>query len=94
MRLTRIAPLAAATLLLVGCGGEVPASDIEDTMTTEMESTYGVEVSDASCDGGLAAEEGETTDCTVTVDGEEIDVLVTADSVDGDEVYMTFEPQD
>lgn len=93
MRLLRIAPLPAAALLLVGCGGEVPASDIEESRTTEMESAYGVEVTDASCDGGLAAEEGETTDCTATVDGEEIEVLVTADSVEDDEVYMTFEPQ-
>lgn len=97
MRLTSLTPvasLAAVSLLLVGCGSHVPSEEIETTMSDELESTYGVEVEDATCDDNLDAEEGEEVTCTVTVEGEETEVLVTADSVDGDEVYMTFEPQE
>lgn len=92
MRIEHIAPLAVLPLLLVGCGSSVDSGEIESGIAEEAE-RIGHTVGDVTCDENLPAEEGETITCTAELDEEETDILVTAETVDGNEVSMSFEPQ-
>jgi len=71
--------LAAAAPLLVGCAASsVAESDVEDT-TKEKLSAEKVD-----CPDDLKAEEGETMECTATLDGKELKIKLTVTSADDD----------
>lgn len=86
-------PLLAGLLLLAGCSGSAVAqADVEDTVAGELEIVVG-ERPDVTCPGDLDAEVGAEMTCVGSLpgDGEEYEVYLVVEEVDGGEVFFEIE---
>jgi|SRR5690606_7364770 len=83
--------VVAGGLFLASCSGDkVAQSDVEDEISTQLESQLGA-APEVSCPGDLTAEVDETMNCEVTAEGETLTVTVTVTSVDGDQANFNIE---
>lgn len=79
-------------LSLSGCSKSLPADDIEREIARQM-STQDF-VPDVTCDEDLPGEAGATIECATTLsDGQQVEIVVTATEVSGDQVRYSFEVQ-
>lgn len=90
IRTAALGGAAAGLLLLAGCS--VDSAEVEDEIKSQLEAQLGIEDADVSCDEDIAAEEGETFNCSVTVDGETLEFEGVITSVDGGTVNFEVEP--
>ena len=88
--------VAAVTLWAgAGCGDPLPMSqdDLQDYVEQELEDTQDFgSIDSVSCDSGLEASVGTTTNCTLTTsDGTEYPVTVAADKNDDGDAIPSIE---
>lgn len=93
--------LIAAALVLAGCSFEfstdssLPAEDAAEKAKSSLNKVLREEgappITEITCPEDLDEEEGATIRCDAVSAGEEIDVVVTVASVDGDRVNLEFE---
>lgn len=77
----------AALPLLAACGaGSVPASDVEEQISTVLEQEVGQAPDDVTCPDDLPGEVGAEMSCELSAGGQTIGVTVTVSSVDGGQV--------
>jgi Domain of unknown function (DUF4333) len=83
--------IAAAAILFLTRGSTLDRQAAETGVTQVLTESYGLRnVADASCPSGQKVEKDDTFVCTVTVDGESLDVTVTF--VDDDGTYEVGRP--
>lgn len=99
-RSTLAALLAAATLAVAGCSGEVSVGEdsseepaVETVEQSEIESVVagnitGADAADVevTCEGDLDAEVGATQDCLASLDGSTTGIRITVDQVNEEDV--------
>ncbi|WP_019200729.1 DUF4333 domain-containing protein [Tsukamurella sp. 1534] len=87
-----------AALAVVACGctvsaevtsgtptpSTVPASSIASDTAKRLAEKFGAEPDSVVCAGGLRREVGATQRCTLTKDGDELGMTITATAVNGD----------
>lgn len=93
-----LALAAGALVALSGCGllgpGAVESSEVEQKISDLFTEQVGQAPDEVDCPDDLKAEEGAEMICALTLEGESMDVKVTATSVDGDSVNFDIEPID
>ena len=85
-RLLAVALAAVLSLVLAACGNTLDLSDVEDTITKDAEAA-GLTVEEVDCPDDIEAKEGDTFDCTVKADGEELPLTLTQKDDDGNLEY-------
>lgn len=91
---TAAALILGLTLALTGCGTKVLTTDeAEKQISASVEKETGTAPEDVSCADDVDAEVGKTSKCTVTIDGEDINVTVKITKVDGDNVEFDILPE-
>jgi Domain of unknown function (DUF4333) len=88
--------LAAAPALVLGltaCGSSIEQDELEEQVSSTLQSQFGV-AADVTCPGDLDAEVEATTECTATDPdtGEEIRLRITVTSVEGDTANFDIAP--
>ncbi len=102
LRLAKIcAPLAVAAVVFGGCSfefstdGSLSAEDAAQKAKSSLNEVLREEgappIAEITCPEDLDEEEGATIRCDAVSAGEDIDVVVTVASVDGDRVNLEFE---
>ncbi len=83
-----------ALVVLAACGtGAVPADELEKSVTSKLEEKVGVKPKKVDCpEAGLEAKVGSKVTCVLTApNGDQVDVLLTAKTVEGSNVNFDFE---
>lgn len=78
-------------LALTGCSGTVDSADVEEQISTQLESQIGEAPEDVSCPDDLPAEEDAEIRCEITFAGETLGVTVTVTSVEDNTVNFDIE---
>jgi hypothetical protein len=101
LRLMKICCLVAVAVVLGGCsfefssGGSLSAEDAAQKAKSSLNEVLREEgappITEITCPEDLDEEEGATMRCDAVSAGEEIDVVVTVTSIDGDRVNLDFE---
>jgi uncharacterized lipoprotein len=87
--------LVAAVPLLAACGASsVSQSDVEDKTKEQLSSTFPDGVEKVDCPEDLKAEKGETMECTATVGGEELEIVLEVTSVEDNTAEWTIDLAD
>ncbi len=78
--------LAPALLVLAGCSttGAVSQADLEQQVSTQLESSVGVAPDSVTCPGDLTAETGTTMRCELTAGDSTYGLTVTVTGVEND----------
>lgn len=94
--LARPLALIGAGLALAACSGTaaVPASDVEQKISDQLEAQVGTAPDGVSCPEDLPAEEGAEMTCVLTAGEDTIDVAVTVTGVDGGDVAFDIKVAD
>jgi hypothetical protein len=88
-----LVPVLTACSASVSTGGYDPDDVAEQVQKAQADATPDLEVTDASCpDDSEPEKEGDTTECTVAIDGVEATYLVTFTEVTDDGVKFDIEP--
>ena len=96
MRRTTLAALAlASAALLAGCSSTtVSASDVEDQISSQLESQVGQAPDKVACPDDLEGKVDATMTCVLTAGPDTIDVDVTVTEVDGSDVKFDIQVAD
>jgi hypothetical protein len=95
MRRTTLASLAlASAALLAGCSSSVSAADVEDQISSQLESQVGQAPDKVDCPGDLEGKVDATMTCVLTAGTDTIDVTVTVTEVDGSDVKFDIQVAD
>ena len=96
MRRIPLAALALVTAaLLAGCGSTtVSASDVEDQISSQLESQVGQAPDKVDCPGDLEGKVDATMTCVLTAGSDTVDVTVTVTKVDGSDVSFDIKVAD
>lgn len=81
-----IAPLSACS---VNFSHEIKREDLETEVANMIEQKSGTAPESVSCDETLEHEVGASTNCTITIDGEDSVIPVEVTSVEGDEAEVS-----
>jgi Domain of unknown function (DUF4333) len=95
MRRTALASLAlASAALLAGCSSSVSAADVEDQISSQLESQVGQAPDKVDCPGDLEGKVDATMTCVLTAGTDTVDVTVTVTEVDGSDVKFDIQVAD
>jgi hypothetical protein len=96
MRRTALATLALAAAALVGgCSSTtVSASDVEDQISSRLESQVGQAPDKVDCPDDLEGKVDATMTCVLTAGSDTLDVTVTVTEVDGSNVKFDIQVAD
>jgi hypothetical protein len=72
----------------------LPRAEIEKSLLDEFARQFGQRPDTARCSGDLQGVEGSTVNCTVVEGPDSRNFLITATSVNGDQIYYEYEPAD
>ena len=91
---TALTVVAAATLLLAGCGSStksVSQEQVETRISEQLTKQVGQKPDTISCPGDLKAEKGTTMRCKLTSGGTSLGLTVKVTSVDGSNVKFDIQ---
>ena len=91
---TALTAVAAATLLLAGCGSGTKAvsqEQVESRVSEQLTKQVGQKPDTISCPGDLKAEKGTTMRCKLTAGSDTLGLTVTVTSVDGSNVKFDIQ---
>lgn len=76
----------AALLTLTGCSATVNENQVEEAIRTNLGPQISIPIDEVDCPEDLKGEVGQKMVCTMTVQGQQVQVEVTVTSVEGDKV--------
>ncbi|MFW6600171.1 DUF4333 domain-containing protein [Propionibacteriaceae bacterium Y2011] len=90
--LVTVAVAMVALVSLTGCFGPptVSQADVEEQISTQLEKQVGTKPDQVTCPGDLTGEVGTTMTCTLTHEGQSLDVNVEVTEVEGSTVRFNI----
>ena len=94
-RITLAALAVASAALLAGCSSTtVSAGDVEDQISSQLESQVGQAPDKVDCPDDLEGKVDATMTCVLTAGSDTLDVTVTVTKVDGSDVNFDIKVAD